>query len=203
MRSIKLMDAYTVQLACVAAFFASCAPGAVAAASVSDVLACRGIADNAVRLACFDRESERLAPASASAATVPQSAGVQASSTAAAAQTPPVAAANTPAAAAAAPALDPQRTFGLSSAELSAREVAAGQRPREVASITAHIRRLDTAANGRVIFTLDDDQVWQQLLAEGGLDAKPGEAVEISRGLFGSYWLKAQSGRGCKVRRLR
>jgi hypothetical protein len=190
-----------------------------AAASVSGVLACRSVADDTARLACFDRESAPIestsAATSAQAPTAPQSAGVPASpaasptqpSPAAVAQAPdsatrPAFAANTAVASAA--ELDPQKTFGLSSAELSAREVAAGARPREVTSITAHIARFTQGGNGRVIFVLDDGQIWQQLLSEGDLNAKPGDTVQISRGAFSSYWLKEQqSGRGCKVTRLR
>jgi hypothetical protein len=54
-----------------------------------------------------------------------------------------------------------------------------------------------------VVFTLDNDQVWRQLAAEGDLLAKEGDAVTVSRGLLGSYWLQLKSGRGCKVTRLR
>jgi hypothetical protein len=190
-----------------------------AAASVSGVLACRSVADDAARLACFDRESAQIestsAATSAQAPTAPQSAGVPASPAASPTQPPPAAVAKAPdsatrpafaanTAVASAAELDPQKTFGLSSAELSAREVAAGARPREVTSITAHIARFTLGGNGRAIFVLDDGQIWQQLLSEGDLNAKPGDTVQISRGAFSSYWLKEQqSGRGCKVTRLR
>jgi hypothetical protein len=189
MRSVKRLNARPLGLAWAIVFALYATDRATAA--VSDVLACRGIADNAARLACFDRESARIASTSTPAANTLQPTDSQSRSTAVT-QTP-----------SAALVLDPQHTFGLSSAELSTREVAVGARPHEVSSITAHITGLTTAANGRVVFTLDDDQVWEQLLSEGDLNAIPGETVQISRGAFGSYWLKAQSGRGCKVRRLR
>jgi hypothetical protein len=173
-------------------------------ASAAGVLACRDIADNTARLACFDRESTRLAGTLAS--TGATASGV--SSAAPVGSAPNATAPGTPAGSpatsvAAAPTLDPQQTFGLSSAEISSRQVAAGQRPRDANSITAHIARMTQAANARFVFVLDNQQVWQQLLAEGDLDSKPGDTVVISRALLGSYWMKAQSGRGCKVRRLR
>ncbi len=50
--------------------------------------------------------------------------------------------------------------------------------------------------------TLDNDQVWRQLVVEGDLLMKPGDAVTISRGVLGSYWLQTASKRGCKVTRV-
>ena len=177
---------------------------AAAPASAAGVLACRDIADNTARLACFDRESTKLAGTLAStgaaAPGVSSAAPVGGSPNAAA---PGATAGNPAGPATAALTLDPQQTFGLSSAEISARQVAAGQRPRDTNSITAHIARMTQAANARFTFVLDNQQVWQQLLAEGDLDSKPGDTVVISRALLGSYWMKAQSGRGCKVTRLR
>ena len=54
-----------------------------------------------------------------------------------------------------------------------------------------------------MVFTLDNDQVWRQLNAEGDLLAKPGDVVTVSRGFLGSFWLQLANGRGCKVTRLR
>jgi hypothetical protein len=85
---------------------------------------------------------------------------------------------------------------------IATKEVAAGVRAPDVTNIEAHIASLSLAANGRVVFTLDNGQVWRQLLTEGDLLAKPGDPVTISRALLGSYWLKLQSGRGCKVSRV-
>jgi D-lyxose ketol-isomerase len=86
---------------------------------------------------------------------------------------------------------------------VAAREVAAGTRQADIARIEAHVTRFTPAGDGRIVFTLDNDQVWQQLLAEGDLLLKPGDKVTISRGVFGSFWMQAATGRGCKVHRLR
>lgn len=183
---IKRLDARVVHVARAAfVLTVACATGPVLAApSFSGILGCRGITDAAARLACFDRESAQVAAETSS----PPS------------QTPPT----TPSAAEAVPSLDPKHTFGLSSAEVSAREEAAGKRPHPVESITAHIARFSGSGNARMVFRLDNDQVWEQLLSEGDLNASPGDEVEISRGVLGSYWLKDKAtGRGCKVRRLR
>lgn len=70
--------------------------------------------------------------------------------------------------------------------------------------MTVRIAGLGTAPDGRVIYSLDDGQVWAELVADG--EAPPvsrGDRVQISRGALGSYWMQTRSGRGCKVLRLR
>jgi hypothetical protein len=86
--------------------------------------------------------------------------------------------------------------------DVAAAEVAAGVRAPEVKKIQAAIVAIGFAPNGHLLFTLDNGQVWRQLVVEGELLAKVGDSVTISRGLFGSFWLQAPSGRGCKVNRV-
>jgi hypothetical protein len=152
---------------------------------LAEVLACRGIADSAARLACFDHETAALA----SAAVPP---------TAAAGALRPKGAPER-----AAPALDAQQSFGLNGTAIAATEEAAGARPPKVSKIEAHVSALALAGNGQTVFTLDNSQVWRQTESSGELLATLGEGVTISRGLLGSYWLQLKSGRGCKVTRLR
>jgi len=99
-------------------------------------------------------------------------------------------------------ALDPAATFGLKQQTIAERETAAGLRKKDLQSITAHISRISSPGSGRVVFDLDNHQVWQQVGAEGDLMAKPGDEVKIWRGMLGSFWLQASTGRGCKVTRL-
>lgn len=141
--------------------------------SLAGLLACRAITDAVARLACFDREAATLAPTT----TV----------------------AKTPAHA----VLDPQQQFGLPERAVAAQEVTAGTRAADASKIEAHLAQVASAADGRAVFTLDNDQVWRQLVAEGELLAQQGDAVTISRAWLGSYWLQLKSGRGCKVTRLR
>jgi len=157
--------------------------------SVSRLLACRHIAADAARLACFDRTSAVMARAPASALRPP---AVPAPSAPAPTQ-------------AMKQALDPQRTFGLPHAAIVQREAAAaGLQVKEAPNITAHIAGLGQDPDGRTIFSLDNGQVWVQLVPDGtDLYAKRGEAVRISRGWLESYWLETASHHGCKVTRLR
>jgi len=185
-----------------------------AAAPISNaILACRDIAEPTARLACFDREAAALVQAAAKPSAA--DAAARASPTAAAppaAATPPATQPPAPAAmpkpagtasgAAAAP-LNAEQQFGLPERAVAAREVAAGTRASDLAQIDAHIARIAAAGDTRMIFTLDNGQVWRQLQAEGDLLTKQGDAVTISRGVFGSFWLRTPSGRGCKVTRLR
>jgi len=168
--------------------------------SVTGLLACRAIADAGARLACFDREAAALAPRTPTAAAPASAPAAPASAPAAA--TP----ANTPTAATPpppAPVLNPQQQFGLPEHSVIEKEVAAGTRAADAKKIEAHITQFTTAADGRIVFTLDNDQVWKQLLSEGSLLARQGDAVTVSRGVLGSFWLQLANGRGCKVTRLR
>lgn len=184
---------------------------------LGSLLACRSIQNDTARLACFDRESATIAPSSnvpAATQTAPMGATPAAPAVPAVAavapQVPAQAMPSAPAIPAAAitsaapPAvpLDPAATFGLSVQTLAARETAAGLRKKDLQSITAHISRISSAKSGRMVFDLDNHQVWQEAAAEGDLMAKPGDQVQIWRGMMGSFWLQASTGRGCKVTRL-
>jgi hypothetical protein len=186
-------------------FALSLAGPAVAAGSVSSLLACRDIADSVQRLACFDREADALAPvrAPAPAATAPAPAAAVTAAPAPSSPTASVAVEKpvpvpTPAPA---PAPAPQQ-FGLSQRAVEEQEVAAGARAARISKIDAHLVRTARTSDGHMTFTLDNDQVWRQVEAEDML-VQPGEALTISRAALGSYWLKMSSGRGCKVTRVR
>ena len=102
------------------------------------------------------------------------------------------------------PKLNPRETFGLAPLQVAARAEAAAHVSKPLSSLTARISSLARAADGREIFTLDNHQVWVQLLADGDwLDASTGEQVKIVRGWLDSYWLRLPSHRGLKVTRVR
>jgi len=187
-----------------------------AADPLTGLFACRNLKDPTARLACFDREAAALsqaprasapaAPATtATPAQAPLAAGTVAAPPAVAAPATAPAAAAPPAVAAPsapAPVLTPEQQFGLPERKVVEKEVAAGTRSADASKIEAHLARIAVGADGRAVFTLDNDQVWRQLQPEGDLMAKGGDAVTISRGLLGSYWLALSSKRGCKVNRV-
>ena len=100
--------------------------------------------------------------------------------------------------------LNPRETFGLAPLQVAARAEAAAHAPKPLDSLDVRITSIARAADGREVFTLDNHQVWVQLLADGDwLDARTGEQVKISRGWLDSYWLRLPSHRGFKVTRVR
>jgi hypothetical protein len=166
--------------------------------------ACRAIADATARLACFDRASgptpvPAAAPSAAAPAAAPSASALPAVAAPAAATVPPA----VPSPATAAHTLNPEQQFGLPEKTVVAKEVAAGTRAADAAKLQTRIALIIPAADRRLVFMLDNNQVWQQLTLEGEMLAKQGDDVTISRGLLGSYWLQLPSGRGCKVTRLR
>jgi hypothetical protein len=185
------------------------------ASGLDTLLACRRIAASSERLACFDRESATLAPAGAAANSASAVNSAPAANSAGAAPAAGAAysasaaaehAAPRPATAPTAPAaarLSPQQAFGMAPLQVLAREQAATRAPPPLDRLAAHIIALGTAADGREIFTLDNDQVWSQLEPDADLGARRGDAVTISRGWLGSYWLSLKSRHGCKVMRMR
>jgi len=107
-----------------------------------------------------------------------------------------------PLAAPAAPPLNAEQQFGLPEHTVTVKEVETGRRAADLKRLEAHVVGITVAPDQRLVFTLDDGQVWRQNASEGELLAKQGDAVTISRGLLGSFWLQLPSGRGCKVSRL-
>ena len=138
-----------------------------AADRLAPLLACRALADEATRLACFDRESARLGG-------------------------PAVAA-----------ALSPEQKFGLGAATVATQEAARGQPRADLDALEAKLAALNAGADGRLVFALDNGQVWRQLVPGPDLLLKVGDPVKIERGALGSFWLVAPAGRRCKVTRVR
>lgn len=168
---------------CVCAWASPCS----AAGALADLLACRDLTDAQARLACFDRETAALVhmPAVPIAAT----------------PTPIPAISESPAPRAT--QLTPEQKFGLSEDAIGAKEAAAGTQAVKETKLHARITALALTGDGRSLITLDNSQVWGQSEADGtDLLAKLGDAVTLSRGMLGSYWLQLKSGRGCKVRRM-
>lgn len=101
-----------------------------------------------------------------------------------------------------APPLAPEQKFGLPPMVVAAQESAEAGRT-ELAEFQARLAGLGQLADGRVVFTLDNGQVWRQLSQGEELLLKTGDIVRLSRGAFHSFWLNSPSGRRCKVTRVR
>ena len=97
----------------------------------------------------------------------------------------------------------PEQVFGLPPLAVAEAQAARVEQPQKLDSLSARVVGLSLGENGRVIFTLDNGQVWRQLVASGDMRVQLGDTVQLSRGIVGSFFMKAPSGRTCKVNRLK
>lgn len=146
------------------------------------VIACADEADNARRLACYDREIASVRPKPAKAP----------SAAAAAVVAPPAAAAKP---AAAAPAVAPATDFGIQGSEVARQrkleqDQEQGQQVKaEADSISAKVTEVSTRPRGELVVTLDNGQAWVQKKVEPYFPVKAGDQVTINSGMLGSFRL--------------
>ena len=137
---------------------------------------CASLTDASTRLACYDALAG-LAPSAttAGAAPSPAAGGPQA---------------KTPSSAAvAAPGAPPAEEFGVHNGPL---EVKRG--PVREKRMLAVVSTVSSRANGELVVTLDNGQVWVQI-EPANFPVKPGDHIEIDVGAFGSYVLWSPSNR--------
>jgi hypothetical protein len=161
--------------------------------AAGDPRSCVTIADDAARLACYDRALGRSA--------APKPAPVAATAPAA----PAAAAAATSASAApAAPVKkDPVGEFGLSEAAKQAKDPAkAAEAAAAPDSITGRVMSVRWRKYGEFVVTLDNAQVWAQIEPMPSAVVRVGDTVTIKKALFGSYTLVTAGRIGTKVRRI-
>jgi hypothetical protein len=61
---------------------------------------------------------------------------------------------------------------------------------------------LREAAEGQLVFTLDNQQVWIQAEVKSRIQFAVGDVVHIEHGAMGSLWLAADKGRKTRVKRI-
>jgi hypothetical protein len=91
--------------------------------------------------------------------------------------------------------------FGLTADIAQKRDPVAAQKTA-VAILPGKIVALRQGARGELIFTLDNQQVWDQMEPEPTKQFNIGEGVHIEHGAMGSLWLAAEKGRKTKVKRI-
>lgn len=164
-----------------------------AALAAGDPRSCVALADDAARLACYDRALGRsagpkLAPG---AATAPAAPAAAAAATASAAAVP------------APPSKDPVKEFGLTEEAKQAKDPArAAEAATAADSITGRVVSLRWRKYGEFVVTLDNAQVWAQIEPMPSAVVKVGDTVTIKKALFGSYTLVTAGRIGTKVRRI-
>lgn len=138
------------------------------------VFACRAIAKDQDRLACYDQAARTLEEASArhDVVVVDQQAVTQAR----------------------------RSLFGFSMPTL---DIFRSARPDDAAEseITSTIRAAQRDADGNWVVTIEDGAVWHQTGGIVGGTVRPGEKVVIKRASLGSYFMRLGSRPGVKARR--
>jgi hypothetical protein len=142
--------------------------------TAGNLRACMDEADDARRLRCYDAEMAR-----------------QAASTGKAQDSPASAAASAP--------LTPEDRFGLND-EQARKKQNIDELPA-IDRLTATITGLTRRAQGELVLTLSNGQVWAQKQATS-FEVKVGEAVTIKSAALGSFLMSTASGRSTRVTRL-
>jgi hypothetical protein len=185
------------------------------ASAQADPRSCISLADDAARLACYDRAVGRVPGARAAPATSTTSGPHGAAPTHGA--TAPVAPSSSgPAAGAAAATVaatptavtppapkNPVAEFGLTeTAKRKKDPVKAAEAAAEPDNISGRVLSVQWRKYGEFVVTLDNGQVWEQNTPEPSAIVKVGDAVTIKKGWLGSFMLVTAGRVGTKVHRI-
>ena len=91
--------------------------------------------------------------------------------------------------------------FGMT-ADVAQKHNPGTSRPQQTETLTGKIVALGEAAQGRLIFTLDNGQVWAQTESRPGIRFAVGDAVRLEHGSMSSLWLAADHNRKTRVKRI-
>jgi hypothetical protein len=151
-----------------------------AAQDLSATLAgCRAEMDDALRLACYDREVAKLNQQSTAAAAAP------------AAATPVVA------------PQTPEERFGYRGVIAREERDRDQQKARALPELVATVTAISTRGDGTLVVTLDNGQVWAQNRPDAFFKLKVGEQVKIEPAALKSFLLISPSKRTARVTRLK
>lgn len=154
-----------------------------AAADEAPAESCRTVADDAQRLACYDRAYPPQAKQSGGAAP---------------AAVPPAPSPD----AAPDPPLTAEDRFGREAAIEHEEREREKRAERELGELRAHVKDINRRSDGLMTITLDNDQVWQQVRPDG-FRLKPGDSIRIEPASLGSYMMWGDSKRPTRVSRVR
>jgi hypothetical protein len=92
--------------------------------------------------------------------------------------------------------------FGLTSAQILARQPDEAWSHHPLKRITARVATVAQRSGARLVLHLDNGQVWEPSEDAPDLHLEPGDFVTIDRGVLGAYYLSVQSQKqGIKVQR--
>jgi hypothetical protein len=151
---------------------------------------CVRIADDAARLACFDREMAAASAVRPSRKDTPAlTAAPLANPSQPANPSPPV-------------TLSPQQKFGLAGDQIQPLEPGPMTAPPKLKELQAHIAKVSRRSDGHALYELDNGQVWLQMETRSEFFVRSGDGVTITTGALGSYWLATDSHNATRVKRV-
>jgi hypothetical protein len=142
---------------------------------------CTKISGDAERLACFDRE---IARSTNGVSSINETSSL-----------PPKPTATLP--------LTAEQKIGLSNARVQQLESKSSREPPPPTELRAHIVSVSSSADGIQRFVLDNDQVWHQTTVKSNFQVQRGDAVTISSGALGSFWMSTDAHNSTRVKRIR
>jgi len=91
--------------------------------------------------------------------------------------------------------------FGMT-ADLAQKHNPGTFRPQQNEALTGKIVALREGSEGRLIFTLDNGQVWAQAESRPNIRFAVGDTVRLEHGAMSSLWLAADHDRKTRVKRI-
>jgi hypothetical protein len=76
-----------------------------------------------------------------------------------------------------------------------------GAESKPLKELQAHVAGVSRNSAGRAVLTLDNGQVWRQSETRSSFEAHAGDAVRITPGAVGSYWLSTSEHNWTRVER--
>jgi hypothetical protein len=98
--------------------------------------------------------------------------------------------------------LTPEQKLGLSPSRVQQLESGSAE-PLPPKEVHAHIVSTSSSADGLQSFVLDNAQVWRQTQIKTDFPVHQGDAVTISRGALGSFWMATDPHHSTRVKRIR
>ena len=135
--------------------------------------ACRAEPDDVRRLACYDLAMDRTGKEQATLA----------------AESPTV--------------LTPEERFGRTGTMAREESDRKSQESRDLGELSATVTEIWTRADGLMVLTLDNGQIWKQVRPDSQFRLKAGEKVKIQPAALGSFLLSGPSKRSTRVSRLK
>lgn len=103
----------------------------------------------------------------------------------------------------AAPAATPEERFGRTGAMTREEADRKEQQSRELTELQATVTEIWTRADGLMVLTLDNGQIWKQVRPDSLFRLKAGEKVKIQPAALGSFLLSGPTKRSTRVSRVK